>query len=324
MIETPEDLRRWFLDSGVAAPLDVCIGPLPRSKAALVRWSSAHADPAIHSVSAHPGSYRLSIMMAPLEARIWTGSTPVWGGMIAAHQFRICPPSEAHQWSRMSACDIVNVFIPVALVDCLGALRDDAGANSLLANVFVHDRVVLDFVHKMLAAETMAGQLAREACDGLVIALVCYLLEHYTKPASRPERSSLGGSRLRKVLAHIAQCPEESVSNAELAALCGMSAAHFSREFRRAVGLPPHQYMMKLRLERACAALRSEQGRVLDIAQECGFTNASHFSRAFSAHYGMSPTVFRRQQRDTLPKTGALAAWAAARACGDDVLYSAG
>jgi AraC family transcriptional regulator len=299
MIESTEDLRRWFLQSGVAAPLDACIGPLPRSKVALGRWSSKHADHVIHAMSPHPGSYRLSLMLSPLEARIWAGDTPVWGGMIAANRFRICPPGEHGQWSRMSACDIVNVFIPVELVDHFAGLRDNCGSGALSANVFIQDRMVSDLVLKMLAADTMAGQLAQEACDGLVTALVCYLLEHYTKPASHAERRGLGGSRLRKVLRHIAQSSSELVPNAELAALCGMSPAHFSREFRLAVGLPPHQYAMKLRLERACAALLTEQARVLDIAQEYGFANASHFSRAFSARYGMSPTVFRHQHRGT-------------------------
>jgi AraC family transcriptional regulator len=76
-----------------------------------------------------------------------------------------------------------------------------------------------------------------------------------------------------------------------------MSAAHFSREFRRAVGLPPHQYMVKLRLERARDALLNADDRIVDIAQECGFADASHFSRAFATHFGMSPTSFRYQHR---------------------------
>jgi AraC family transcriptional regulator len=295
MINTTEDLRSWFRMSGVADPLDACIGPLPRSKAALGRWSSKHADHAIRPMCPHPGSYRLSLMLAPLEARIWADNMPVWGGMIAANRFRICPPGELGLWSRLSSCDIVNVFIPIALVDQLAGLRDDAPGSSLAARLFVQDRTVLDLVQKMLDAQAMAGQLAQEACDGLITALVCYLLEHYTKPPDQRELSGLGGVRLRRVLRHIAQSAGESVPNAELAALCGLSAAHFSREFRRAVGMPPHQYLMKLRLERACQAVLSSGARIVDIAQECGFTDASHFSRAFARHYGMAPSVFRSQ-----------------------------
>jgi len=297
MIENTEDLKHWFKTSGVAQPLDVCIGPLPRSKAALGRWSSSEPDHEIRLMSPHPRSYRLSLMLEPLEARIWANNTPLWGGMIPANRFRICPPGEQGQWSRVSSCDIVNIFIPVDLVDQLGSLRGDDAGTTLGARLFVQDRMVLDLVHKMLDTDAMAGPLAREACDGLMTSLVCYLIEHYTKPVEQIQASGLAGVRLRRVLKHIADSTAESLPNAELAALCGMSAAHFSREFRSAVGMPPHQYMMKLRLARACAALLADETRIVDIAGDCGFADASHFSRAFSAHYGVSPTAFRHQHR---------------------------
>ncbi|UUZ48786.1 hypothetical protein LP420_40005 [Massilia sp. B-10] len=156
MIESTEDLQRWFKTSGVVHPLDVCIGPLPRSKASLVRWSSEQPDHEIRLVSPHPGSYRLSLMLEPLEARIWADSTPLWGGMIPANRFRICPPGEQGQWSRVSSCDIVNIFIPLDLVDRLGSLRDDDASATLGARLFVQDRMVLDLVHKMLDADAMA------------------------------------------------------------------------------------------------------------------------------------------------------------------------
>ncbi|HEY0064152.1 MAG TPA: AraC family transcriptional regulator [Telluria sp.] len=297
MIESTEDLRQWFEASGVASPLETCVGPLPRSKASLVRWSSNEADHEIRTLSPHPGNYRLSLMLEPLETRIWADRAPVWGGMIPANRFRICPPGEQGQWSRLSSCDIVNLFIPLELVDQLSSLCEGRDHASLGARTFGQDRMVLDLVHKMLDAQSMAGPLAREACDGLMTTLVCYLLEHHSKPADQIQLSGLAGARLRRVLKHIAESSAESLPNAELAELCGMSPAHFSREFRRAVGLPPHQYMMKLRLERACAALLSDDARIVDIAGECGFADASHFSRAFSSHYGMSPTTFRHQRR---------------------------
>jgi len=297
MIDSTEDLQRWFRSSGVLHPLDTCIGPLPRSRASLVRWSSAQPDHAIRPVSPHPGNYRLSIMLEPLEARIWADSTPLWGGMIPANRFRICPPGEQGQWSRVSSCDIVNLFIPIDLVERLGRLRDEAACTTLGARLFVQDRMVFDLVRKMLDADAMAGQLASEACDGLMTALVCYLLEHYSKPLEQKQSTGLAGVRLRRVLKYIAESGAEALPNAQLAALCGMSAAHFSREFRAAVGLPPHQYMMKLRLERARAALLADATRIVDIAGDCGFADASHFSRAFAAQFGVSPTAFRQQHR---------------------------
>jgi AraC family transcriptional regulator len=263
----------------------------------LGRWRSDRPDNAIRTVSPHPGSYRLALMMAPLEARIWAGSTPVWGGTIGTHRFRLCPPSEAGQWSRLSGCDIVNLFIPVALVDHYGRLRADGAASTLAVDSYVADRMVHDTVQKMIDAPAIGGPLAQQVCDSLVTVLVCYLLEHYARPAAPAEQGSLGGARLHRVLQHLAEHCAAPVSNGALAALCGMSEAHFTRAFHRAVGLPPHRYLLKLRLDRASAALRASDARVLDIAHNCGFASASHFARAFAAHFGVSPAEFRQRQR---------------------------
>ena len=295
-MENADDLRRWFVASGVQK-LDACIGPLPRSRAALGRWRLDAADHRIRHVSPHPGSYRLALMLEPLEARIWNGDAPIWGGTIAANRFRLCPPGESGQWSLMSGCDIVNVFIPVGLVDQYAERRGDMDHAALSVDTFLPDRLVQDTVLRMLDAQAIAGPLAQEACDGLVSMLVCYLLEHYSRPVGMSEGSSLGGARLRRVLSHVGEHLDTTPCNRELAALCGMSESHFTREFHRAVGLPPHRYILKLRLERAAAALRDSDTRIIDIAQDCGFVSPSHFSRAFSAHFGMAPAQFRQQQQ---------------------------
>ena len=256
VIDSPEALQSWFQRSGVAGPLQTCMGPLPQSGAAIARWARDEPDAVIQTVSPHPDSYRIAVMLEPLESQIWVGEQPIWGGLIAANRFRICPPGSASRWRRLSGCDIVNIFIPTATVDRFSRLGGRPDTHALAGNLFTPDRQVLDLVWKMLDAQTLAGPLAAHFCDGLVTALLSYLLEHYAQggsPECRP--SSLGGPRLRRVLALIHErAGEEQPSIAEMAALCEMSESHFSREFRAAMGLPPHQYLLKLRLEQACAA----------------------------------------------------------------------
>lgn len=290
-MESLQELEGWFRRAGVEA-LRSCIGPLPASGAALARWSSEEPGRAIKSVCPHPGTYRLALIMEPLDARIWHGDTPVWGGTIGANRFRLCPPGEQGRWSQLSGCDIVNLFLPVQLVDRLALQRGEDAGSTLAASAFTSDRMVFDLVRKMLDAQALAGPLAGELCDHLAIALACYLLEHYSQPCEA-SASTLGGARLRRVLRHIAHHVDGPLANAELAALCGMSAAHFSREFHRAVGMPPHRYVLSQRLELARKALAGGQARIADIAEEFGFHSASHFTRAFTTQYGHSPTAWR-------------------------------
>lgn len=290
-------LRSWFERSGVSVPLKTCIGPLPTSRAAIVRWTSEQADPSIQEISPHPGSYRIAVMLEPLEARIWSQNKQIWSGMIAANRFRICPPGDTNRWSRMSGCDIANIFLPIDWLDQLSQLRGELTSSELLGNSFTPDKTVIDLVQKMLNAQALAGPLDAQFCDAMMMALTSYLLEHYTKPNTQEEQSNLSGARLRKVMAYMNDSLAEEISIAGLAAICGMSESHFSREFRRAVGLPPHQYMMKKRLEQACQALLLADARIVDIAYEFGFHNASHFSRSFHAYFGMPPASFRREKQ---------------------------
>jgi AraC family transcriptional regulator len=296
-IESQYALRSWFRRSGASEPLKACLGPLPSSRAAFVRWSADEPDWAIRTVEAHPRSYRISVMLEPVEAQIWTDERVVWAGMIAANRFRICAPGTSSRWRRLSNCDIVNIFVPAETVGLLARQRGDLREHALASTLFMPDRQVLALVRQMLEAEALAGPLAPVFCDGLVHALLGYLLEHYARPADGTEAGNLGSARLRRVKDYIAKHLAEEVPIAALAQLCSMSVSHFTREFGRSVGLPPHQYVMKLRLERASEALIGSDQPIFDIASECGFNNASHFSRAFALRYGMPPGSFRRERR---------------------------
>ncbi|MDT9001100.1 AraC family transcriptional regulator [Paucibacter sp. APW11] len=291
-------LKSWFVHSGVRAPLETCIGPLPGTGAGLVRWSQHEAEPAIRVSSPHPDSYRIAVMLEPLESQIWVNGEPFSGGRIAANSFRICPPGSAQRWRQLSACDIANVFIPTSTVDSYLLRRNAEAPGQLGATPFLPDREVLDLVGKMLNAEAAAGPLAETYCDAMVAAMLSYLLEQYGGSEVTAAAARLGGARLRRVQRHMQAHLGEEQPIAELAQLCAMSASHFAREFSRAVGLPPHQYLLKLRLERAAELLAEGDDSLLDIALACGFNDASHFSRAFTRRHGQPPSTYRRALRE--------------------------
>jgi AraC-like DNA-binding protein len=93
-----------------------------------------------------------------------------------------------------------------------------------------------------------------------------------------------------------------------LARRAGLSRAHFSREFRRAFGEPPHAYLLTRRLERAAALLRATDRSVADICFAVGLRSVGSFTTSFTRTYGMSPTAYRR----SFPPASA---WARIPAC---------
>ena len=85
----------------------------------------------------------------------------------------------------------------------------------------------------------------------------------------------------------------EPLDVAALARAAHLSPAHFSREFRRAFGEPPHQYLLTRRLERAAALLRNTDRSVADICLLVGLRSVGSFTTSFGRVYGMSPTAYR-------------------------------
>jgi AraC-like DNA-binding protein len=79
----------------------------------------------------------------------------------------------------------------------------------------------------------------------------------------------------------------------DLAAVAGLSRAHFSREFRRAFGESPHAYLLTRRLERAAALLRVTDRSVTDICLSVGLLSVGSFTTSFTRTYGVSPTAYR-------------------------------
>ncbi|OJJ12040.1 hypothetical protein BKI51_10310 [Alphaproteobacteria bacterium AO1-B] len=79
----------------------------------------------------------------------------------------------------------------------------------------------------------------------------------------------------------------------QLADACAMAQHHFQRRFAAATGETVAGYVKSRRLEKAARLLSRSNMRVLDIALECGFQTHAALTRAFSAHFGLSPAAFR-------------------------------
>ena len=79
----------------------------------------------------------------------------------------------------------------------------------------------------------------------------------------------------------------------DLARAAGLSKAHFSREFRRALGETPHQYLLTRRLERAAELLRNTDRSIADVCFTVGLSSVGSFTTRFGRTFGMSPTAYR-------------------------------
>jgi AraC family transcriptional regulator len=162
----------------------------------------------------------------------------------------------------------------------------DARAGALAAAVnaervasFPSGRLFLDSLEQALAVALVNGFAVRH-------------------PAVQTYRGGLGSARLRRIKEFVDAKIEEELTLCEMAQAVDLSAAHFSRMFRKSTGETPHQFLLRRRLERAKTMLRSADGRVIDVAVACGFKSQQHFAQAFRRVCGVCPTAYRQEFLD--------------------------
>lgn len=128
--------------------------------------------------------------------------------------------------------------------------------------------------------------------------LFCHQLlrSHSTlgNPVFQPARG-LARWQVKRVLDYMRENVGADISLQDLADVVGMSRFHFCGAFREATGSPPHEYLTRMRMKRACELLDDHRLQVKDVALAVGYGTPSAFSAAFHKVMGMTPRQFRRQ-----------------------------
>ena len=104
----------------------------------------------------------------------------------------------------------------------------------------------------------------------------------------------LAGWQAKRALAYIEANLGAKICAGDLADLVAISKSHFSRAFKRSLGVTPMAYVARRRVERAKAMMRSTQEQLSEIALACGFADQSHMTRSFQRCVGTSPGLWRR------------------------------
>jgi len=148
-----------------------------------------------------------------------------------------------------------------------------------------------------LRAGGVGGPLMAES---LATILTVHLIRHTTGAHRLPVSAGgvLSRRQLRTVVEYIMENLEGSPTLEQMAAVVHLSPYHFARQFKAATGLPPHQYVIAGRIERAQHLLQrdSELG-LAEVALRVGFSDQSKFSLHFKRIVGVTPGQFRISAR---------------------------
>jgi AraC-like DNA-binding protein len=108
-----------------------------------------------------------------------------------------------------------------------------------------------------------------------------------------PVRSGLPPRVVRRLREHIDNNIEQRISVEALAKLANLSVGYFVRAFKQSVGVTPHDYLIRRRVERTMELLSGTDMPISEIALAAGFADQSHCARRFRQYVGVSPRDYR-------------------------------
>lgn len=131
--------------------------------------------------------------------------------------------------------------------------------------------------------------------DSLSTALMVQLLRNFSGTAVQiaPCEGGLSDRQMIQIAEYVNEHLAGEIKISQLAELTRMSHFHFSRLFKQAIGISPHQYVMEQRIEKTKQLLKQSQLPIMEIAMRCGFSSHSHLGKCFRQSTGMSPKQYR-------------------------------
>jgi AraC family transcriptional regulator len=216
----------------------------------------------------------------------------------------LVPAGRSAWWRWSDHSDSLHVFLAPELVERVAAEEFDLdpGRVSLPPLDGLHLpqlRSAMLAVNDELTADAAGGRLAAESLANL---LAVHLIRNASapRPPARRTDGALPQGRLRAVVEYVEEHPDTALTLEQMAAAARLSVYHFARQFKAATGLPPHQYVIARRVERARQLLQGRSDLSLaELAIDAGFSDQSQFTHHFKRLVGVTPGQFRTPARIT-------------------------
>jgi AraC family transcriptional regulator len=214
----------------------------------------------------------------------------------------LLPAGSPARWRWSGRKDTLNVYLEPLLVARVATEAFDL--DPARVTVPPLDGLDLPPLRAAMAAVdaelTSGGAGGPLAAESLANVLAVHLIRHVLAPhRPAPRRDGrLPRERLRAIVEYIEERLDASPTLEQMSAVARLSPYHFARQFKQATGLPPHQYVIARRIERAKQLLQAGTDLSLaNLAAHVGFCDQSQFSHHFKRLVGVTPGQFRTPAR---------------------------
>ncbi|MCC3418194.1 MAG: helix-turn-helix transcriptional regulator [Microcoleus sp. PH2017_29_MFU_D_A] len=198
----------------------------------------------------------------------------------------------------VNPAQILHLYLEPEFVSHFAHDRIDPDLVEIIPSFHPHDPFLLQLGLTLKSAVVSGTEIDALYADAAATMLAAHLLRHYSTVAVETQKgvNGLSQSKLDTAIDYIHAHLDEDLSIDTLAKLVQISSYYFVRLFKQSMGLTPHAYIVRQRLERAKHLLKMTDLSIAEIAYRTGFCHQSRFSTVFRQYLHTSPRAYRDQK----------------------------
>ncbi|QCP54707.1 AraC family transcriptional regulator [Trinickia violacea] len=234
--------------------------------------------------------YHIGLVTEGVQRQRFGGKTVLLGpGCVS-----LMPPGEIHDGTREGggAFTLQTFRLSPDLLDNMAEEIGGSPREPELAGIVLEDPVLAGHLLRLHdAMRRNDGAITLDVQSQWLTLMEC-LFRQSRAVVRQDVKGALSPMQWQRVKDYCFAHLGEKITLDELASVCGLGRFHFLRQFKQTVGMTPHAWLVRLRLEQACALLARSAHTIAEVAQGVGFYDQSHFNRAFRQAFGVPPSNY--------------------------------
>lgn len=239
-------------------------------------------------------SYEFVFPLITLESA-WVGSK-----RMSLEQNRLTPinPEQDHGPARRSSsCSLLSVEIEK---DTLAELAHAVYGKSEVHfknESYIYDLTLRNYINSFME-ECRNKQTGSEfILQSLAVQIMVYMFRNINSNLSLDlrQRNYCAKDNINKAIDYFMEYYNKEYSLEEVAKQVNLSPYYFIKVFKSQTGKTPYEFLLEVKISKACSLLRKGNYTITEICYLCGFCNSSHFASVFKKRIGLSPSEFRKR-----------------------------
>lgn len=224
--------------------------------------------------------------------------------VVPSGALHVVPGGTSFGFRLMGELDTLHCYIRRAVIEEVAAEMAEGDPSNIDIRPDFIDRDVkmINLMQAVMFALEDGDYATSLYVDCLSRAVATQLVRSYSNARLRTAPPAPDGSSLSPVvqqaIAYMRDRLDQSLTLEDISAVVNRSPSHFARQFRNNVGMPPYQYLLNLRLEKARELLEGTRLSIAEIAFECGFSHQEHLTRLFRRQFDTTPAAYRKSRQN--------------------------